>query len=195
MVRRGDWTGWEPEQLLGRELAARRSASSGSGASARAWRSCCGGSSRALAAQLAARPRAAVGAARARPDLVAESDVVTLHAPLSEETRHLVDAELLARFKPGSILVNTSRGGAGRHGCAGAGASLRAARRRRPGRLRERARGAGRSCASSRTSCWLPTSARRRADAQRDGAARGRERDRRARGPGPPARWPDGQSP
>ena len=48
---------------------------------------------------------------RELPDLVAESDVVTLHVPLSEETRHLVDAELLERFKPGSILVNTSRGG------------------------------------------------------------------------------------
>jgi glyoxylate reductase len=44
-------------------------------------------------------------------ELVADADVVTLHAPLTARTRHLVDAALLERFKPGSILVNTARGG------------------------------------------------------------------------------------
>ena len=43
--------------------------------------------------------------------LVAAADVVTLHVPLTPQTRNLVDAGRLARFKPGSILINTARGG------------------------------------------------------------------------------------
>jgi phosphoglycerate dehydrogenase-like enzyme len=42
--------------------------------------------------------------------LFAASDAITLHVVLSERTRGVVDAEALARMKPGAILVNTSRG-------------------------------------------------------------------------------------
>jgi D-lactate dehydrogenase len=38
-------------------------------------------------------------------------DVISLHCPLTEQNRHIVNAETLARAKPGSILINTSRGG------------------------------------------------------------------------------------
>jgi D-lactate dehydrogenase len=43
-------------------------------------------------------------------DLLARSDIITLHCPLDAGTRHLIDAEALARMKSGAILVNTSRG-------------------------------------------------------------------------------------
>jgi len=44
-------------------------------------------------------------------DLAARSDVITLHLPLTDQTRHLVDDAFLAEVKPGAVLVNCSRGG------------------------------------------------------------------------------------
>ena len=44
-------------------------------------------------------------------ELVGASDVLTLHAPLTAATYHLVDASLLGRIRPGAILVNCGRGG------------------------------------------------------------------------------------
>lgn len=44
-------------------------------------------------------------------DLAPGADVLSLHCPLTDETRHLVDDALLARMKPGAILVNCARGG------------------------------------------------------------------------------------
>jgi D-lactate dehydrogenase len=46
-----------------------------------------------------------------RDGLFAASDVISLHCPLTEATRYLVNAQTLAGTKPGCILVNTSRGG------------------------------------------------------------------------------------
>jgi glycerate dehydrogenase len=44
-------------------------------------------------------------------ELLAASDVVSLHLPLTPQTRHLIGARELASMKPGSILINTARGG------------------------------------------------------------------------------------
>lgn len=43
-------------------------------------------------------------------ELLQRSDIVTLHCPLNESTRHLVDSGALARMKAGAMLINTSRG-------------------------------------------------------------------------------------
>ncbi len=44
-------------------------------------------------------------------DLLKRADVVSLHCPLTEETRHLLDAQAIAAMKDGAMLINTSRGG------------------------------------------------------------------------------------
>jgi D-lactate dehydrogenase len=43
-------------------------------------------------------------------DLLARSDIVSLHCPLTPQTRHLIDAEALARMRRGAMLINTGRG-------------------------------------------------------------------------------------
>jgi D-3-phosphoglycerate dehydrogenase / 2-oxoglutarate reductase len=44
-------------------------------------------------------------------DLLARSDYVSIHSPLTPHTKHLMNSKTLARMKPGSVLINTARGG------------------------------------------------------------------------------------
>jgi D-lactate dehydrogenase len=55
----------------------------------------------------------AIGAARYvdLPELLAHSDVISLHCPLTPENHHLINAGTIAQMKPGVMLINTSRGG------------------------------------------------------------------------------------
>ncbi len=43
-------------------------------------------------------------------DLLRQSDVISLHCPLTDETRHLIDGAAIAKMKKGVVVVNTSRG-------------------------------------------------------------------------------------
>jgi D-lactate dehydrogenase len=68
---------------------------------------------RVLAMDVAENPdcKAAGATYVAFPDLLRESDIVTLHCPLMPETHHLIGADAVSRMKPGVMLINTSRGG------------------------------------------------------------------------------------
>ncbi len=44
-------------------------------------------------------------------ELLAKSDIITLHVPLTEHTRHLINKDAIEKIKPGAILINTARGG------------------------------------------------------------------------------------
>ena len=75
-------------------------------------------------------------------ELFRTSDIITCHAPLTNETRHVVNRQHLAMMKPTAVLINTSRGPVVDEAALHRGVAAEAHRRRRPGRLRE---GAGRS--------------------------------------------------
>ena len=111
----GQWDGgWFRRDRNGPELAACTVGLVGLGAiGSRVARLLGAFGSRVLATDPFADP-AAAQAAGVRlvelPELLAQSDVVSLHARLTPETRHLFGAETLARMRPGARLVNTARG-------------------------------------------------------------------------------------
>ena len=114
LVRAGRWTGWDPAALLGRELSGTTVGIVGLGRiGLRVAELLRGFEPSLLYASPSARPdeESRLGLERVELDeLVRRSDFVTLHAPSTPETRHLIDEALLARFKPGAVLVNTARG-------------------------------------------------------------------------------------
>jgi glyoxylate reductase len=114
LVRSGRWTGWDPAELLGRELSASTVGIVGLGRIGMRVAELLRGFEAALL-YTSSRPRpeaeSRLGLEQVQlEELVERSDFVTLHAPSTPETRHLVDGPLLERFKAGSVLVNTARG-------------------------------------------------------------------------------------
>ena len=110
LIRAGSWTHNTMHRWLGAEIGGSRLGLVGFGAIARAV--ACRAAAFGMEIVHHDRSRSTGDHSRWVPldELVATSDVVSLHVPLTPATRHLVDAGLLARFRPGSTLVNTSRG-------------------------------------------------------------------------------------
>jgi glyoxylate reductase len=113
-AREGRWSTWSPTGWLGADLHGARLGIVGLGQIGAAVAQRARGFGLDLV-YAAPRPRpeleAALGLHRLPlPELLATSDLVSLHVPLVPATRHLVDAEALRRMKPTAILVNTARG-------------------------------------------------------------------------------------
>jgi len=115
IFRRGDWVGWEPEQFLGRELSGATVGLVGFGRiGQRVAELLAGFGSKLVFTDAHPMDEAAAkhGAQRLGLDeLLAVADYVSLHVNLTPETAHMMNAATLAKCKPGSILVNTCRGG------------------------------------------------------------------------------------
>jgi lactate dehydrogenase-like 2-hydroxyacid dehydrogenase len=115
-VRNGEWTTWKPEWMAGYDVYGSTVGIVGLGrigaAVARRLRG--GFGCRILYNSPAPKPELAdpLGAEFADfPDLLAESDFVSIHAPLNAETRHLFNADAFRKMKRTAVLINTSRGG------------------------------------------------------------------------------------
>jgi glyoxylate reductase len=104
MVRNGGWHTWEPAGDLGADLA-------GATLGVVGW----GRIGQAVGRRAEGFGMEVIHSSRSsgvpRDELLARSDFVSLHTPLTPETRHMVDAGFLGRMQPTALLVNTSRGG------------------------------------------------------------------------------------
>ncbi len=109
LVRRGEWKGWALDLLLGTELRGKQLGLVGVGRIGRAV------AERAPAfgmnvAYTSRREVEGMGEAMSLDRLLLTSDVVSLHVPLTAETRHLIDKRALTRMKRSAYLINTARG-------------------------------------------------------------------------------------
>jgi len=108
-LRAGKWPGWDIDQYLGRDVHGAVLGVVGFGRIGQAVARRATG----FGMEVLHHTRRDTGMVGWRGDLdrlLAESDIVTLHVPLTDETRYLIDARRLALMKPDAVLVNTSRG-------------------------------------------------------------------------------------
>jgi len=101
-ARAGRWRTWEPQGWLGLELRGARLLIVGPGRIGRAV---------AQRAEAFGMETELLGRGGELHPALAHADVVSLHVPLTAATQHLIDADALAAMRPGTILVNTARGG------------------------------------------------------------------------------------
>ena len=110
LIRRGQWRGWTFDFMLGAELRGKQLGIVGYGGIGRAVAA----RGRAFGMRIAYTSRTPKNDSDAEAmtldRLLATSDVVSLHCPLTSETRHLIDQPALARMKRSAYLINTSRG-------------------------------------------------------------------------------------
>ncbi|MGB3469711.1 MAG: D-glycerate dehydrogenase [Erythrobacter sp.] len=116
LVRRGEWSGWAPSGLLGRKLGGKVLGIVGMGRIGQAVAH----RARAFGLEVAYTnrkrlPEAIEGMLGARyvesvDALIAEADILTLHCPLTDETRGLLNERRIASMKPGACIINTARG-------------------------------------------------------------------------------------
>jgi glyoxylate reductase len=114
LVRAGRWRAWGPEMLLGRDVWGATLGIVGMGQVGRAVaRRAEGFGMRVLFHTPHRRiedEREGGPTYASLEQLLAESDIVSLHCPLNDETYQLIDREALAQMKPDAILVNTAHG-------------------------------------------------------------------------------------
>lgn len=113
-LRSGQWRGWRPTHLLGTRLSGKTLGIVGLGriGSAVAQRARDGFGMRVLAWTRSPAKSAQRGVMRVSmlEELLANSDVVSLHCPATPATRHLIGAPQFAKMRPTAVLVNTARG-------------------------------------------------------------------------------------
>jgi glyoxylate reductase len=113
-LRAGKWLGWDPAAYRGTELSGATVGIVGLGRIGSRYAELLAGFGiELLYASPSPKPQQerSLGAKRVGfEELLASSDVISLHAPATPDTRHLIDTEALAATKPTAILVNTSRG-------------------------------------------------------------------------------------
>ena len=119
LIRKGGWTGFRFDFLLGSDLAGKRLGIIGMGriGQAVARRALAFGMDIAYLPSARKRTRGEMSrfdGVQARPlpfdELMATSDVIALHCPLTPQTHHIIDARALSLMKPTSYLINVARG-------------------------------------------------------------------------------------
>ncbi len=109
LVRAGTWSGWKPTELLGAAVAGRTLGIVGMGRIGRAMaRRGRGFDMRVLFS--GGSDDDGIAEPVALSQLLAESDFISIHCPLTPETHHLIDAAALTAMKSTAIVVNTARG-------------------------------------------------------------------------------------